>query len=879
LLPPTGVSHCSSAFFDHAAAKTGQNSIPNLVVVKFTQLQVYTARVPGAADAEVDLDLARLELVGEWTLSGVVESLSVLKSQQRTVQRDSILLSFRDAKASLIEFDEATNSIKTTSLHCWEDSALTWGRTSFPFPPIAATDPQGRCAAVAMYAHQLALMPAEGSDVLDFLVQEGTGIAEGVTSSSALQTSYVLNLRKLLKIHTVKDICFLHRYNAPVLLILHEAAPSWPGRHKDVRDTCELIAISLDLSARRHTRVWSATALPCDCFAVSPAPAGGALVLSTNYLMYYGQASSYAVAVNKHAFSAAIIPMERTDRNDTNAEPLSVSAAKAARANSRTVAPEVLPAIASRCDPATAAFNLELDGAVVTWLDKGTALLGLKTGRLVTASLKFSAGVVRDILIHGVGSGSVCSCGTRISDDLLFLGSWSGDSLLVRYLPVLEDEAAERDMMAPSARDSKFGSGADDVRMPKRQKLEAVSEIEGAAEEDVEGEGKEEAVVKVEDENDDADDLYGDASVGDASPKTPGGTSKSPFASATQPKRYNLKVLDSLMCLGPIRDLCVMEASLAPECTSEERARAGLQCVVASGNGKGGALTVLRRSMLPDLATEVPIPGASGVWTLHCAAVGVEDPSCHAYMLLGVEQETKVFACGEELEEVTDEGCQFVTTGITVAAASVFDGRAIVQVHRTGVRIVESASVRLQDFRVCDLVSSEENASATTLEVLSAEINGTWILLHLSTGQAALLHADKETKTFSRFDAAADSLQAQPLKTPGAAITACALYIDSGGWMCNVVFANGEDQTSPDTGSAFCVIVRASGMMEIFALPLWDQVFFNSSLTQGYRVMVPESSLGGGTDVEAHVVEALDADDQVTEVRIPPMSTLLANII
>jgi hypothetical protein len=58
------------------------------------------------------------------------------------LQRDSILLSFRDAKASLIEFDEATNSIKTTSLHCWEDSALTWGRTSFPFPPIAATDPQ-----------------------------------------------------------------------------------------------------------------------------------------------------------------------------------------------------------------------------------------------------------------------------------------------------------------------------------------------------------------------------------------------------------------------------------------------------------------------------------------------------------------------------------------------------------------------------------------------------------------------------------------------------------------------------------------------------------------------------------------------------------------
>lgn len=54
-----------------------------------------------------------------------------------------------------------------------------------------------------MYGYHLALMPAEGSDILDLLVQEGTGIAEGVTSSSALQSSYVLNLRKLLKVHTV----------------------------------------------------------------------------------------------------------------------------------------------------------------------------------------------------------------------------------------------------------------------------------------------------------------------------------------------------------------------------------------------------------------------------------------------------------------------------------------------------------------------------------------------------------------------------------------------------------------------------------------------------------------------------------------------------
>lgn len=51
------------------------------------------------------------------------------------------------------------------------------------------------------------------------------------------------------------------------------------------------------------------------------------------------------------------------------------------------------------------------------------------------------------------------------------------------------------------------------------------------------------------------------------------------------------QVVDSLMCLGPIRDVCVMDASLPADATPEERARAGLQCVVASGNGKVRLLT------------------------------------------------------------------------------------------------------------------------------------------------------------------------------------------------------------------------------------------------------------------------------------------------
>ena len=33
---------------------------------------------------------------------------------------------------------------------------------------------------------------------------------------------------------------------------------------------------------------------------------------------------------------------------------------------------------------------------------------------------------------------------------------------------------------------------------------------------------------------------------------------------------------------------------------------------------QGGALAVLRRSVLPDVMTDVPIPNANGIWALHC---------------------------------------------------------------------------------------------------------------------------------------------------------------------------------------------------------------------------------------------------------------------
>jgi hypothetical protein len=58
----------------------------------------------------------------------------------------------RDAKLSVVEWDPAQQSLRTSSLHSFEgDPALRGGRTSFP-PPRLAADPQARRGGGAVFA-------------------------------------------------------------------------------------------------------------------------------------------------------------------------------------------------------------------------------------------------------------------------------------------------------------------------------------------------------------------------------------------------------------------------------------------------------------------------------------------------------------------------------------------------------------------------------------------------------------------------------------------------------------------------------------------------------------------------------------------------------
>jgi len=203
---------------------------------------------------------AMLQCVGTYELYGHIEAMALIKLPGR--ERDCLLLVFRDAKMSVVEYDQATDDISTAAIFLFEDEELQRGRVSWHMPPVLRVDPRRRCIAMLVYESKLIIIPIRGSgegdlddDLLnedDFLVQPNkkfkgdnataTGIVTklGASSSEIAQLgflpSYVVDLDEAADLRGAKgikgviDFTFLEGYYEPTLCFLHENKRTWVGR-------------------------------------------------------------------------------------------------------------------------------------------------------------------------------------------------------------------------------------------------------------------------------------------------------------------------------------------------------------------------------------------------------------------------------------------------------------------------------------------------------------------------------------------------------------------------------------------------------------------------------------------------------------------------
>ncbi|KAG7154434.1 Cleavage and polyadenylation specificity factor subunit 1-like 2 [Homarus americanus] len=523
------------------------------------------------------------------------DNVATMASVSLSPLRDSVLLGFRDAKLSLVEYDPYNHHLRTVSLHYFEKEDIRGGWVQTVTLPLVRVDPEGRCAAMLIYGRKIVILPFRRdltTDDIDYSTSNWRG--------PVLQ-SYIIDPKDFEApcIDNIIDMQFLNGYYDPTLMLLYEPIKTFPGRVAVRQDTCALAAISLNIRQRLHPVIWSLTCLPHDCQKLLPVPKpiGGVLLFASNSLTYLTQSvPPYGVSLNSMGDKNTNFPLRKQE-----------------------------------------GVVISLDCAYGEFLTEDRVVISLKGGELyvltlVADSMRSVRSFHFDKAAASVLTCSMCVC----EDQYLFLGSRLGNSLLLRY--------TEKELSDPMrSRSDWIASNVDDIR------------------------------------DDDALEVYGHEDT-----------------STVQLASYNFEVMDSLLNVGPCGDVAMGEPAFLSE-EYESSVDPCVELVTTSGHGKNGALSILQRSIKPQVLTTFDLPEVEDMWTLVGKADerrrregGIQD---HSFLILTRPDTSLILRTEEEINELEESG--FNTTSRTVFAGNVGNNRYIVQVTSGGVRLLEG-TVQIQ---------------------------------------------------------------------------------------------------------------------------------------------------------------------------------------
>uniref|UniRef100_A0A4W5QAZ0 Cleavage and polyadenylation specificity factor subunit 1 n=1 Tax=Hucho hucho TaxID=62062 RepID=A0A4W5QAZ0_9TELE len=770
------------------------NEEKNLVVAGTSQLYVYRIihDVENASKTDKSTDAKsrkeKLEQVACFSLFGNVMSMASV--QLVGANRDALLLSFKDAKLSVVEYDPGTHDLKTLSLHFFEEPELRDGFVQNLHIPMVRVDPENRCAVMLVYGTQLVVLPFRK----DTLTDDQEGVVEGPKSS--FLPSYIIDVRELdEKLLNIVDMKFLHGYYEPTLLILYEPNQTWPGRVAVRQDTCSIVAISLNIMQKVHPVIWSLSNLPFDCTQVMavPKPIGGVVVFAVNSLLYLNQSvPPYGVSLN-------------TQTTGTTAFPLRIQE-------------EV---------------KITLDCSQSTFIGSDKMVVSLKGGEIYVLTL-ITDGMrsVRAFHFDKAAASVLTTCMMTMEPGYLFLGSRLGNSLLLKYTEKYQEN-------------------------PEKPPVEEDKEKEEETDEEKQVTGKNQLPDEV-----DEIEVYG-----------------SEVASGTQLATYSFEVCDSILNIGPCAGASMGEPAFLSEETNPEP---DLEIVVCSGFGKNGGLSVLQRSIRPQVVTTFELPGCHDMWTVISNEMKEKEPAPvegdkkkHGFLILSREDSTMILQTGQEIMELDTSG--FATQGPTVFAGNIGDNKYIIQVSPMGIRLLEG--VTQLHFIPVDLGSPIVQCSVADPYVVIMTADGVVTMFVLKT--------DSYMGKTHRLALQKPQMAAQPR-----VITLCTFRDVSGMFTTEnnllvqlslpcLLFSNTVDDEEemlygdcnpagitptkdeshpgyrPSSGAHsggsegrsgraepthWCMMVRENGVMEIYQLPDWRLVFLVKNFPVGQRVLVDSSA-------------------------------------
>lgn len=598
----------------------------------------------------------KLVLVAEVSVSGTVTGLARIKTKSTVSGGEALLVLFKDAKLSLLEWDPERHDLATISIHYYEQEDLQgspWAPPLNDCVNFLAADPGSRCAALKFGSRNLAILPFKQADEEDIAMDDWdeeldgprpvkqdqpSAVVNGISNieDTPYSPSFVLRTSRLDPnlIHPV-DLAFLHEYREPTFGILSsKLAPSAAVGRKD---HLSFMVFNLDIQQASHTPILSVGGLPQDLFKVIavPAPVGGALLVGVNELIHIDQ-SGATNGVGVNPFTKQCTDFTLNDQSS---------------------------------------LGLRLEGCSLDFIspETGQMLLVLSDGRLATLDFQVDGRRVSGLLLKLISpesGGNIIpyrvSCLSRLGRNTIFAASEEGDSVVFGWTRK-QGQASRR---KPRPQDTSL-------------------DFEDLEDEDLE----------------DEDDLYADTA---AVTQAANGTA------AAKGGELAFRIHDKLTSIAPIRDITYGKASFPSDEEEEQNlsgVRSNLQLVAAVGTGRAGSLAIMNREIQPKVVGRFEFPEARGVWTMNAqkpvpkslqaekggAAVGNDyDPSAQYDRFMIV---AKVDLDNYETSDVyalTAAGFESLTgtefepaAGFTVEAGMMANHRRIIQVLKSEVRIYD----------------------------------------------------------------------------------------------------------------------------------------------------------------------------------------------
>lgn len=758
LTPPTAVTHSIVLPFTSAHAH-------NLVIAKASLLQVFTtksvsaevdnannathpqsSKTAGHYDSRMNDDdgletsflgadsllvqsdrssYTKLVLVAEYPLSGTVTGLARIRRQSSKSGGEALLLAFRDAKLSTVEWDPEKNTIYNTSIHFYEQDDLQkvpWAAPLGDYVNYLAADPGSRCAALKFGARSLAILQFKQTEEEDIEMDDwdeeldgpnpakelSATIVNGTSSSNEdtpYSSSFVLRLSNLdpSLIHPV-HLAFLHEYREPTFGILSSTMA--PSAQLGRKDHFTYTVFTLDLKQKASTTILSVNGLPQDLFRVIalPAPVGGALLVGTNELIHIDQSGkTHGVAVN--SFARQMTSFGLVDQSD---------------------------------------LGLRLEGCEIEFLsaETGELLIVLSNGHLAVIDFRIDGRTVAGLGVRPVPEeaggrllSSPASTLAKLAKTSLFVGSEDGDSVVIGW---------SRKQTQSTRRKTRLHDTSMDADLD---------------EEDLE-------------DMDDDDDLYADE------PTTVKQEAVVQESSTSKSGELLFKIHDRMASLAPIRDISLGPSTAAPEGQGIKSATTAsdLSLVCAVGRGGSGSLAVLNRAIQPTVIGEFDFPEARGFWTLAAQKpVPKSIQGDKAATSMGVDFDTtayydkfmivsKVDLDGYETSDVyavTGAGFENLTgtefepaAGLTIEAGTMGNHKRIIQVLKAEVRCYDGGkdfptdtvkypvNVRV-DFHLSQILPMVDEETGAEPRVVNASIADPYLMLVRDDSSVFVAKIDK----------------------------------------------------------------------------------------------------------------------------------------